>query len=382
MFLTENTKKLMEIAEKSGKMAFAVGGCVRDSLLLITPKDWDITINCIPKITKEIFKDYKTFDTGIKYGTVSVIINEEIFEVTTFRGEKGYKDFRHPDEVYFSEDIKDDLKRRDFTINAMAYNPKTGLIDLFGGQEDLKNKIIRCVGNPMERFNEDPLRILRGIRFASVYGFEIEKETKNAIFEQMHLLKYISKERIKAEFDKMLLSDCSKYLKEYEKAVKICLETDNIDFAINFIDNTKTLSVKWALLLINSDLSKLKLANTLKKECKILKEFKDKDLKQDLISTKYLVKEYGAEIAEKIADFKKATGINTDEIQKNLKKIKDENLCCTLKELKISGNDLINSGITQKENFKTILDSLLNQVIEEKCENNKEELIKQIKSYK
>ncbi len=383
MILSVNAEKLIEIAEKGGAKAYAVGGCVRDSLLLITPKDYDITISCTPEKTKEIFKEFKTFDTGIKYGTVSVIINDEIFEVTTFRGEKGYKDFRHPDEVYFSENIEDDLKRRDFTINAMAYNPKTGLIDLFDGKEDLENKIIRCVGIPTERFREDPLRILRGIRFASTYGFEIEENTKNAIFKLQHLLKHISKERIKAEFDKMFLNSNknSKYLKEFQEAVKICLETDNIDFALKFTDKTDDLSVKWALILLNSDLNKLKMSNQLKKECKILKAFTDKALKEDLISIKYLVKEYGFEITEKIIEFKKALGENVSLATKNLQKIKTQNLCCTLKDLNINGNDLINLGFTQKEAFKTLLDDLLNKVIEEKCENNKEALIKQIKNH-
>ncbi|MBO5453008.1 MAG: hypothetical protein J6A69_03475 [Clostridia bacterium] len=380
MNLTQSVEKLIKIARSSGCDAYAVGGCVRDSLMGLTPKDWDITINCPPEKTKEIFKDFKTFDTGIKYGTVSVIIDDEIFEVTTFRAEKEYKDFRHPDELTFSDDINEDLRRRDFTVNAMAYNPSKGIVDLFGGQNDLENKILRCVRNPKERFFEDPLRILRGVRFACTYGFETEKATKEAIFELMGLIKHVSKERVKAEFDKMFLNSkkVSDYLSEYEEVVKISLETDNIDVAKKYIDNTDNLSVKWALILLNSDITKLKLSNQLKKECSILKAFTDRDIKQDLISVKYLVKEYGFEMSKKIAEFKRSMGEDVTKITDNLEKIKNEKLCCTLKELAVNGRDLIDYKIEEKEKFKEILDFLLNLVIEEKCENKKEELIKKI----
>jgi len=380
MKLTQNVERLINIAKSYGFDAYAVGGCVRDSLIGLTPKDWDITINCPPEKTKEIFKDFKTFDTGIKYGTVSVMIEEEIFEVTTFRAEKEYKDFRHPDELTFSDDINEDLKRRDFTVNAMAYNPSKGLVDLFGGQNDLENKILRCVRNPKERFFEDPLRILRGIRFASCLGFEIEEETKNEIFRQKELIKHISKERVMAEFDKMFLNSSSvgKYLSEYEEVVKISLCTNDIEQAKKYIDNTNDLSVKWALILLNSDITKLKLSNQLKKECNILKSFENVDFKQSLTEIRYLVKKYGIETVTKIIEFKKAMGNNMADAQKNINEIKEKNLCCALKQLAVNGNDLKEQGITEKTKYKDILDYLLNLVIEEKCENKKDELIKRI----
>lgn len=378
--LPEKVEKLISIAEKKGVSAFAVGGCVRDSLLNKEPKDWDITISSVPEKTKEIYKDFKTFDTGIKYGTVSVIIENDIFEITTFRGEDEYKDFRHPGKIYFSTDIKEDLKRRDFTVNAMAYNKKEGLIDLFGGKDDLGNKIIRCVRDPKERFFEDPLRILRGIRFASCLGFEIEENTKTEIFCQKELIKHISKERIKAEFDKMLISseNLQKYICEYEDVIKISLNTKDVEKAKKYIDNTKDLSVKWALLLLNSEINKLKLSNELKRECNILKSFEKVSINQNLTEVRYLVKKYGIENVIKIIEFKKAMGENVSSAENSIEEIKEKNLCCSLKQLDFNGNDLTSLGIEEKIKYKEILDYLLNLVIEEKCENKKEELIKKI----
>lgn len=190
--------------EEKGFEAFAVGGCVRDYLMGVTVNDYDITTNATTDEIKAVFSDCKTIDTGIKHGTVTVLVDSLPFEITTYRLETSYSDNRHPDKVIFTKSLEDDLSRRDFTVNSMAYNPERGLIDPYGGKADVQNKIIRCVGNPEKRFEEDSLRILRGLRFASVLGFAIEEETKSAMHSCRHLIRNISKERIFTELSKLL----------------------------------------------------------------------------------------------------------------------------------------------------------------------------------
>jgi len=187
--------------------AYIVGGCVRDAILGFEPNDYDITTSASPDIVKKIFKDFKCIETGIEHGTISVLIEDEIFEITTYRIEGEYKDHRRPENVEFTGKLEEDLKRRDFTINAMVYNEKKELVDLFGGKEDLNNKIIRTVGNPYDRFNEDGLRMIRAIRFSSKLNFAIEKETLKAIYDNAYTIKSISLERITDEFTKIILSD-------------------------------------------------------------------------------------------------------------------------------------------------------------------------------
>jgi len=187
---------------QNGHKAYIVGGCVRDILLGKTPDDYDITTSATPQEIITLFE--KTIPTGIKHGTVTVVVDGTAVEVTTFRTENGYTDNRRPDEVNFVSDIKEDLSRRDFTINAMAYNKQEGLIDLFDGRADLENKILRTVGNSEKRFKEDALRILRLFRFASVLGFQIEESTLHSAIENAHLLENVSRERIFTELKKAI----------------------------------------------------------------------------------------------------------------------------------------------------------------------------------
>ena len=195
---------IIDRLEKNGYEAFAVGGCVRDAILGCTPKDWDITTSAKPMEVKKIFRN--TIDTGLKHGTVTVRKSGESYEVTTYRIDGTYSDGRHPDNVEFTSDLKEDLRRRDFTINAMAYNPSVGIVDEFGGVHDLERGIIRCVGVASERFSEDALRILRAVRFAGRLGFEIDYETLKAMGDISANLVNISKERIYGEIDKLLMS--------------------------------------------------------------------------------------------------------------------------------------------------------------------------------
>lgn len=203
--IPEDVKNIIEVLEANGHEAYAVGGCVRDTLLLRMPGDWDITTSASPQQVKALFPH--TIDTGIQHGTVTVMIHHVGYEVTTYRIDGEYEDARHPKEVTFTDNLIEDLKRRDFTINAMAYNSTTGLVDEFGGVTDLEKGIIRCVGDPMERFTEDALRMLRAVRFAAQLGFSIEENTKEAIRKLAKTIEKVSVERIAVELIKIITSD-------------------------------------------------------------------------------------------------------------------------------------------------------------------------------
>lgn len=216
--LPEKVKYIINRIMEAGYEAYAVGGCIRDSILGRTPEDWDITTSASPCEIKEIFNH--TLDTGIKHGTVTVMLEKEGFEVTTYRIDGEYEDNRHPREVTFTSNLMEDLKRRDFTINAMAYNEQQGLVDAFEGMKDIQRKVIRCVGSPMERFSEDALRMMRAVRFSAQLGYEIEKETKKAISALAGDLKNISAERIQTELVKLILSPHPDYLQTaYETGI-------------------------------------------------------------------------------------------------------------------------------------------------------------------
>lgn len=204
MDMPKNVDIAINLLQSAGFEAYAVGGCVRDSLLGKTPNDWDITTSAKPEDMKSVFAEFHCIDTGIKHGTVTVVIDGEPLEITTFRLDGEYEDNRHPKSVTFTSNLGADLGRRDFTVNAMAYSKMTGTVDLFGGQNDLKNGIIRCVGDPDRRFNEDALRILRALRFASALDFEIEEKTAQSLLKNRALLGNISEERIAKELLKLV----------------------------------------------------------------------------------------------------------------------------------------------------------------------------------
>ncbi len=207
IYLPQKVKFIIDKIYENGYEAFIVGGCVRDSILGINPNDYDITTNAKPKDIINIFKDFKIIDNGIKHGTVGVVVDKDIYEITTYRIEGEYENNRKPKDVEFTTNIYEDLKRRDFTINAIAYNDKVGIIDKFNGIRDLRRKIVQTVGNPDERFNEDGLRLIRAIRFSSKLSFAIEEKTLKSIYKNADIIKNISKERITDEFSKMILSD-------------------------------------------------------------------------------------------------------------------------------------------------------------------------------
>lgn len=202
--LPNKVSYILDILRRHGFEAYAVGGCVRDSVLAKVPDDWDITTSAKPETVKRLFR--RTVDTGLAHGTVTVLLEEDSFEVTTYRIDGTYSDGRHPDKVTFTSDLAEDLRRRDFTINAMAYNDEEGLVDLFGGMRDLQLKTIRCVGDPDERFTEDALRVMRAVRFAAQLGFTIDPDTAAAVTRHAEHLKAVSAERIRTELMKLLVS--------------------------------------------------------------------------------------------------------------------------------------------------------------------------------
>ena len=231
--LPEKVNMIIRTLNDAGFEAYAVGGCIRDSILGRTPSDWDITTSANPQEVKLLFR--RTIDTGIRHGTVTVMLDKDSFEVTTYRIDGEYEDGRHPKDVVFTKSLYEDLRRRDFTINAMAYNEQCGLVDAFGGIKDLENQMIRAVGNPKERFTEDALRIMRSVRFAAQLGFSIEQGTRDAAKYLAGNLRKISAERIQTELVKLMVSDHPEFLKTaYEIGITketlpefdCCMETE------------------------------------------------------------------------------------------------------------------------------------------------------------
>ena len=233
ILLPEKVNMIIKTIQAAGFEAYAVGGCVRDSILGRIPDDWDITTSAKPLEIKNLFK--RTIDTGIQHGTVTVMMDKEGFEVTTYRIDGEYEDSRHPKEVTFTSNLREDLRRRDFTINAMAYNEEVGLVDIFGGISDIEKKTIRCVGDAKERFTEDALRMMRAVRFSAQLGYSIAEDTKEAIKELAPNLKNISAERIQVELVKLVVSNNPDYLRvAYETGITaqvlpefdLCMETE------------------------------------------------------------------------------------------------------------------------------------------------------------
>ena len=235
--LPEGVEAVIERLNDSGFEAYAVGGCVRNFLLGIEPKDYDVTTSAKPEEMKRALEGFRLVETGIKYGTLTVISCGMPIEVTTYRIDGNYSDNRRPDDVTFTTKLAEDLKRRDFTVNAMAYSTKTGIIDIFGGRADLQNGVIRAIGDPDERFGEDGLRILRALRFAACYGLKIEPKTSEAIHRNRQLLENIAGERIAAEFSKFICGECESVLREYYDVISVFLP--ELDKCRGFEQHTK-----------------------------------------------------------------------------------------------------------------------------------------------
>lgn len=397
--LPKNVENIIESLEEHGFEGFAVGGCVRDSLLKKTPKDWDITTDALPVDMKKIFK--KTFDTGIAHGTVTVLMDGVGYELTTYRIDGNYSDGRHPDSVSFSKNLSEDLCRRDFTVNAMAYSHNKGIVDLFGGRKDLQNGIIRAVGDAKKRFDEDALRMLRAVRFAAQLGFKIDDDTFAAIKEKAKLLSNVSKERIFVELNKSLCGDFAQNIKmvytsglyRYIGKEFAKLDESIYDFYPRKFPNKK--HMYWAVFLENIEnveavkkiLFELKSDNATRNNTYLLV----KELKNPLPSSdediRWSLHRIGADIfcdyIEILKTDKKNKDIldKIDTIEDRYSQILKENHAYEISMLDITGKDLMDIGISKGPKIGEVLEFLLKKVIENPLNNEKSSLLRLAKEF-
>lgn len=399
MNIPENVSNIIAKLEENGFEGFIVGGCVRDYVLGFEPKDFDITTNALPEDIKEIFDH--TVDTGIQHGTVTVVIDKENYEVTTYRIDGEYLDNRRPEEVIFTKDIEEDLSRRDFTMNAIAYNDKIGYVDPFFGIQDIKNQIIRGVGDPDKRFKEDALRIMRCVRFSSQLGFKIEEMTYVGIYENVQLLKNISIERIRDEFFKLLNGEYIekfKLLHETHIYKQFIPEIEYIfeNYEINYnIVKTLDPSLRFSFLICNLDenttnviLKRLKLDNKTIKENKIINKYFNENFIDDRVKTRKFMSLIEPTIFKKIIGIKFVVSLVNndlikckmydnifDEIDETIKK----NHCYNLKMLDLNGDDLKKLGICNGIDIGKYLKLAFEVVLDNPDKNDKTILIDYIK---
>ena len=433
MDMPKNVDIAINLLQSAGFEAYAVGGCVRDSLLGKTPNDWDITTSAKPEDMKSVFADFHCIDTGIKHGTVTVVIDGEPLEITTFRLDGEYEDNRHPKSVTFTSNLGADLGRRDFTVNAMAYSKMTETVDLFGGQNDLKNKIIRCVGDPDRRFNEDALRILRALRFASALDFEIEEKTAQSLLKNCALLGNISEERIAKELLKLvcgkgakrILTDFAPVLFEILPELQPMYKNSHDNphhcydiyehtlIAVESIDPEPTL--RFAMLLhdcgkpavkkfdengvahfyghqrISAEISaqilaRLKVSNKFRDEILFLVSNHDRwELYENTEKMPRYLSKFGLDGVLKLLKVMRADVLaqspeyryrldqiaDAEEVAKNLAAQKP---CLSLRELQIKGRTLMDIGIPQGRKLGAVLAQLLDEVIDGVTKNTQEAL--------
>lgn len=441
IYIPDVVNDILKKLNNASYEAYVCGGAVRDSLMNKTPHDWDICTSATPDEVMEVFKGEEIIPTGLQHGTVTLVINKIPYEITSFRIDGEYTDSRHPDTVQFTTDIFEDLSRRDFTINAMAYHPAEGLIDPFDGYNDIQNKVIRCVGSPLKRFTEDPLRILRALRFALKTNFEINRNTHFYIKKLYPLLENISKERITSEFNQMIIypkfylffTHYKQIFSFFIPELKDCFNFnqnnpyhiyDVFEHTVSALSFANTdLVVKLALLF--HDIGKPKCQHFddfgvghFHGHAKLSAEIADKRLKElkydnetrikvvELISyhdvtfvytekeIKKCVKRWLNKIGEE--QFRRLLNVrladvlaqapeyaltrinNIHKLLNALEEVLKEKDCFTLKELEINGNDLISIGIKQGKEIGNILNTLLDKVINEELENKKEDLLQYV----
>ena len=435
--IPQKVEIIINILEKAGYEAYAVGGCVRDALLGRTPNDWDITTSAKPEQVKALF--HRTVDTGIAHGTVTVLLEKEGFEVTTYRVDGEYEDGRHPKEVTFTACLEEDLKRRDFTINAMAYNPRKGLVDLFEGQKDLENKVIRCVGDPLERFTEDALRIMRAVRFSAQLGFSLEEETRKALSVLAPNLKHVSAERIQVELVKLLVSPHPDYLRiAYEAGVTReflpefdrCMETEqntphhcytvgeHILHSLMLIRPDKVLRLTMLLhdiakpvmrktdengrdhfkmhaaegeKMAKTILRRLKFDNdTISKTTRLIRYHDDRPM-PEMRSVRRAVNRIGEELFSLYLEVQKADMLAQSEYRREEKaarlqgvtecyhRVLEQKQCVSLKTLAVTGRDLISAGYKPGPELGEILKEMLDHVLEYPQDNDREKLLALLK---
>lgn len=432
----------LELLEKSGFEAYIVGGCVRDIKLNKTPHDWDITTSALPQEVKEVFKDFHVVDTGIKHGTVTVICNKLPLEITTYRVDGEYSDNRHPKEVSFTRNLEDDLSRRDFTVNALAYNPKTGVVDRFNSLSDLEGKTIRAIGECDKRFEEDALRLIRALRFSAVLDFDIETETSKSIHKNRELLKNISSERIFEELNKFLCGKgerVTSLLIEYRDVFAVIIPElepcfdfdqknkhhifdvyDHIAYSVGY--SAPIPVVRMALLfhdigkpecfftdedgvghfyghgdisacIAERALKRLKSPSKFAGDVTTLVRYHDYPIECNKKSIKRRLNKFGREILDLLLEVKKSDGLAhnpdseksdnfigfIDDTKALIDDISESGECFSVKDLCVDGNDLIELGYERGPLIGTLLKEILGEVIDGRIENEAEQVIEFLK---
>lgn len=403
--LPKDVKHIIDVLMENGYEAYAVGGCVRDSILGRVPGDWDITTSALPMQVKGLFR--RTVDTGIQHGTITVMLGRNGYEVTTYRIDGKYEDSRHPESVEFTPKLEEDLKRRDFTINAMAYNDEHGIVDIFDGVGDLQRKIIRCVGNAHDRFDEDALRILRAVRFSAQLGFGIEENTARAAKELAVNLKKISSERIHTEFNKMLKSPHPDYFSVADTIgiMEIVLPEYHVMSAEDktFVGGLAKecacqLPERYAAMLFMSGgyseegsadtakrvLKRLKLDNDTINTASMLLRFGMLEITDDESRIRHIIYDTGDKNILRILDFRaayeKCIGNDIADVRRMYdicNKIFERGDCVSLKNLAITGRELIAMGVPAGRQMGEILNSLLMLVLDNPQLNDRERLSKE-----
>lgn len=432
--IPQDVALILRLLRQVGHLAYVVGGCVRDALLGRTPKDWDICTSATPEEMQRIFSGYHVVETGLKHGTLTVVLHHVPYEVTTFRVEEGYADHRHPDQVRFVHDVREDLARRDFTVNAMAWSPEEGLVDAFGGREDLRAGIIRCVGDPYTRFGEDALRILRALRFASTYAFQIDGDTAAAIHALHPTLCHVAAERIRVELGKLLCGQAAaEILRQYPDVLHTVLPETQAMFgfeqhspyhrydvwehtlhALKAAEAEETL--RWAVLLhdtgkpeaftlddagtghayghakisrdkAESAMARLKMDRATWEDVTTLVERHDIPLPPDRRTMKRRLRQLGERRLRLLIQLQRADALGTgtrvpqeveqmtQERTQTLKTLLAEDACVSLRQLQVNGRDLLAAGIPAGKILGQTLERLLEEVMEETLPNQREPLL-------
>ena len=385
-----------------GYEAFAVGGCVRDAILGRIPGDWDITTSAHPEEVKQVFGH--TIDTGLQHGTVTVMRDHIGYEITTYRIDGEYEDGRHPKEVVFTAELREDLRRRDFTINAMAYSHETGIVDIFGGTEDLAARRIRCVGDAGERFTEDALRILRAVRFSAQLGFSIEEMTWQALCELAPSLVHVSKERVQVELTKTLLSDRPEYIwkteaaglapyisKTFPEVFAAWKERKRISGAAAHLPAEKAL--RWAYFLAPAGeescvrvLRELKMDNDTIDKAKILSRFAFTQIEPEEVSVRRAMSAMEDMVFDWLLLLQEVLmpeRMDAVEMVRSLaKQIRERSDCIRLKTLAVTGKDLIQAGIQSGPALGKTLHLLFEKVLENPAWNEKDRLLTEVEVLK
>ena len=430
--LPQQVHTVLQRLDRAGYEAYIVGGCVRDHLRGTVPSDYDITTSALPEQMLTVFSDLRVIETGLKHGTVTVLLDGMSLEITTYRLESAYTDHRHPDSVRFTRCLREDLARRDLTVNAMAYHPDQGLVDYFGGQEDLERGIIRCVGDPMQRFEEDALRIMRALRFASVLDFTIEPQTRQAIFALQDTLDYVSRERIAVELVKLLCGTrAGDILLEYTSVLGVCIPEllplqgfqqhnpyhiyDVLEHTARVVDHSPATKVaRLAALLhdiakppcftldsrgighfrghpaIGADMAdgilrRLKFDNTTRKQVVELIRWHDAPLSASERTLRRVLRKISPELFFPLLDLKKADNLaqnpamvdpgQVDQMRRKAEDILSQQQCFDLKNLAVNGADLLALGMHPGKDMGKALNWLLDEVISERVPNERQALL-------